>query len=124
MSDDLVGRRCPTCNNTNSAFFCSDGYHAPHSIDKSAANAIAARDAEITSLQAHIARCTQTQDETIGMQAVKIDRLKALLEEAGKVTERCAIIVDRNLYHQTEKVEDVPKLLRAVLAKLENRDAD
>lgn len=33
------------------------------------------------------------------------------------VMERCAVIVERNLYRQSEKVEDVPKLLRAAIAK-------
>lgn len=43
--------------------------------------------------------------DTLTAQAHLIAKLEAVME-------RCAVIVDRNLYHQHEKVEDVPKLLR------------
>lgn len=43
--------------------------------------------------------------DTLTAQAHLIAKLEAVME-------RCAVIVDRNLYRQHEKVEDVPKLLR------------
>jgi hypothetical protein len=39
------------------------------------------------------------------------------IEHLERTMERCALIVDRNLYHQHEKIEDVPRLLRAALSK-------
>jgi hypothetical protein len=46
--------------------------------------------------------------EAVAEQAAELDRLHAVME-------RCAVIVDRNLYHQREKVDDVPRLLRSAI---------
>lgn len=47
-------------------------------------------------------------------------RIEALEAENGRLREalkRCATIVDRNLYRQHEKVEDVPKIARQALGE-------
>ena len=51
--------------------------------------------------------------DLIQSQASQIASLSAVME-------RCAKIVDRNLYHQSEKIADVPKLLRDALASTES----
>jgi hypothetical protein len=42
---------------------------------------------------------------------------KLIERELVEALERCAKIVERNLYHQHEKIEDVPRIARAALAK-------
>ena len=40
-------------------------------------------------------------------------------DEIVAVLERCSKIVDRNLYHQSEKVEDVPRMLRQLASRIQ-----
>ena len=49
--------------------------------------------------------------------AARITELEAENARLREVAGRCATIVDRYLYRQHEKVEDVPKLLRAALGE-------
>jgi hypothetical protein len=49
--------------------------------------------------------------------AARITQLEAEVARFREVAGRCATIVDRYLYRQHEKVEDVPKLLRAALGE-------
>ena len=47
----------------------------------------------------------------------RITELEAEVQRLREAAGRCATIVDRYLYRQHEKVEDVPKLLRAALGE-------
>lgn len=51
--------------------------------------------------------------------ATELAQLRKSLDEARGLLKRCATIVDRNLYRQHEKIEDVPKLVRAFLDRSE-----
>jgi len=53
--------------------------------------------------------------EAIQSLAARNAELEAEVARLRAVMERCAKIVDRNLYHQHEKIVDVPLLLRAAL---------
>tara|TARA_R110000772_G_scaffold89304_3_gene185146 strand:+ start:909 stop:1091 length:183 start_codon:yes stop_codon:yes gene_type:complete len=44
--------------------------------------------------------------------AAQLGELQAENKRLREAMERCALIVDRNLYRQSEKIEDVPILLR------------
>lgn len=44
-----------------------------------------------------------------------IAELQAQVEALSKALERCGKIVERNLYRQHEKIEDVPRIVRAAL---------
>jgi len=50
-------------------------------------------------------------------QAERIKALEAENERLREALKRCATIVDRNLYRQHEKVEDVPKIARQALGE-------
>lgn len=47
----------------------------------------------------------------------QLSEAAARIEALEAVLERCAVIVERNLYRQHEKVEDVPKIARAAIGK-------
>jgi hypothetical protein len=54
--------------------------------------------------------------ELARVSAAMLTRQAAETERLREVMVRCAEIVDRNLYHQHEKIEDVPHLIRAALS--------
>jgi hypothetical protein len=56
--------------------------------------------------------------------AAHIAALEAREAEWREAAERCAVIVDRYLYHQHEKVEDVPRILRALLERTNNEQGN
>jgi hypothetical protein len=97
-------------------------------IEPHVAAALASRDAEIARLNLSTERLAEAAmakardeyqalyDQKCAAHAAEIARLERVVVEAGKVLERCATIVDRNLYRQHEKIEDVPMIARAWLA--------
>ena len=53
----------------------------------------------------------------LSTQRQRIEALEAENARLREALKRCATIVDRNLYRQHEKVEDVPKIARQALGE-------
>lgn len=57
----------------------------------------------------------RTSGDWFAKQAIAHAATLVEVKRLREAAERCAVIVERNLYHQHEKIEDVPRLLRQAL---------
>lgn len=92
-------------------------------MDREAAT-IARYDAKLDALEAELAKrddmIRQLGENAATAAREYADTLAQLRADNAALVEgayKCALIVDRNLYRQHEKVEDVPRILRALIAK-------
>lgn len=55
------------------------------------------------------------EQRDLSLLAHEVLRMRTRIEEMESVMKRAADIIDKNLYHQREKVEDASALLRSAL---------
>lgn len=61
--------------------------------------------------------CIENDTTTITDLTARLAAVEAENARLREVIDRTALIVERNLYRQQEKVEDVPRILRAALER-------
>lgn len=98
---------------------------APYGCDEGTINAMVedvlaalTTPAPAVSTERHSTPAEQERAVEIGRRLDAEEAPAVSTDEIVAVLERCSKIVDRNLYRQSEKVEDVPVLLRRLAARL------